>query len=288
MLPEVGGYVGGAFVFAAALVLLGPRWDTIPRALQITLLAIPAALLIAAALVIALTAPDGWAPRAGAVPAARRRVVAVLLVVGAVLGAGAAAVIAGPDAADRAAFPTAAALLLGAYTFCRTIVTHLALLLSSVLTVATWIAWAAHQLAEIENPSVAIGVGLTLLGLGWLIASVTGLLDERAVGVIAACAVIFAAAQILANGGESTAAAAAGYLLLVLLAVGGLLGYVRTRMVGLLVVGVAALATVVPQAVLDFTNGAIGAGGALLLVGLSIIGASVLGFRLRHGDPPAR
>lgn len=101
-----------------------------------------------------------------------------------------------------------------------------------------------------------------------------------------ACAVAFLAAEILAVGGESTAAAVAGYLLLAVLAAGGLVGYVRTRLIGLLVVGVVALAVVVPQAVLDLTDGAIGAGGALLLVGMSVIGASVLGFRLRRGGSP--
>jgi hypothetical protein len=56
-----------------------------------------------------------------------------------------------------------------------------------------------------------------------------------------------------------------------------------------LVVGVVALATVVPQAVIDYTDGALGAAGALLLSGLSIVGASVLGLRLHReaaGPPP--
>jgi len=51
------------------------------------------------------------------------------------------------------------------------------------------------------------------------------------------------------------------------------------------VVGVVALATVVPQAVIDYTGGALGAAGALLVVGLSIVGASVIGLRLRHEVP---
>lgn len=282
VLPEVGGYIGGAFVVAAALVLLGPRWDTLSRPLQISVLMVPGLLLVIAAVVLAMTTPGGWRPRAATRPAPRRRVVAVLLVVAAVLIAGAAAVLAGPDLADRAMTATATILLLGGYAFCPTVVTHLALLLCGVLTVGTWTAWTVQQLTDSENPSVAIGVAMALLAGGWLIASVGGLLAERAVGVLGACAVAFGAAEILALGGESTPAAVAGYLLLGLLAVGGLVGYVRTRMIGLLVVGVVALAVVIPQAVLDFTDGAIGAGGALLLVGLSIIGASVLGFRLRR------
>jgi hypothetical protein len=281
VLPEVGGYVGGAFVVAAILVLVGPRWDTMSWALQIALFAVPAVVLIAAALAIALGAGE-WSP-VGEAPAARRRVVAVLLVVGAALGAGAAAVIAAPDSADRAALTTASALLAGGYLFCRSALTHLALLAAGAGMVVSWTAWSARELTSNDNSAVAVGIALAAYACGWLIAAASGLFVERAIGVVGACALAFAAAEILVVGGEPIWAVATGYLVLALIAAGGLVGYVRTRMIGLLVVGVVALATVVPQAVLDFTNGAIGAGGALLLIGLSIIGASVLGFRLRRG-----
>jgi hypothetical protein len=210
-------------------------------------------------------------------------VVAVLLTVGAALGAGAVAMAVGPDAADRAMFTTAAALLLGAYAFCRNALIHLTALFCCAFAVVSWTAWWAHQVSGTENASVAVGIALAVLGAAWMVASITGFLDERQVGVLAASAVLFAAAETLAVGGVSAIATAAGYLLLTLLAIGGFVGYVRFRFVGLLVVGVVALATVVPQAVIDYTNGAIGAGGGLMLIGLSIIGASVLGFRLRRG-----
>ncbi len=285
MLPEIGGYIGGVFVIAATAVLVGPYWETIPRLLQVLLFAVPAALLFAAAVLIALAAPGGWNPRAGRVPTARRRVVAVLLIAGAVLGGGAAAVLADTGAADRVAFAGASVLLLAAYAFCRTALIQLAALLSCVFAVESWTAWAAHQLTGTLNPSVPIGAALCGLAVVWYAASVVGLIEERRLALVAACAVVFAAAEILAIGGESPGAVAAGYLLLALLAAGGLVGYLRTGLTGLLVVGVVALATVVPQAILEYTNGALGAGGALLVVGLSIIGASVLGFRLRRGEP---
>lgn len=287
VLPEVGGYVGGAFVLAAALVLVGPRWDTLSRTLQISVLIVPAVLLLAAALLISQTSPGGWTPQAGTVPAARRRAVAVLWIVATILGAAGAGVIAGPDAADRVASATAAIMMLGGYAFCRTALTQSALLLSCAFTVISWTVWSARELTGTENASVLIGVALAVLAAGWLVAAGTGLLAERAIGLVGGCAVAFAAAEILAVGGGSPVPTAAGYLLLLLLSAGGLFEYVRTRMIGLLVVGVAALATLVPQAILDYTNGAIGAGGALLLIGLSIIGASVMGFRLRGGRPAA-
>lgn len=135
----------------AALVLLGPQWKSIPRALQIALFAVPAALLIVAALIIALSAGDRT-PVSGA-PAARRRVVAVLLVVGSALGAAAAAVIAGPDSADRAAMTTAFALLLGGYRLCRSMLTHLSILVSGAGMVVSWTVWVTREFTATESPS---------------------------------------------------------------------------------------------------------------------------------------
>jgi len=105
----------------------------------------------------------------------------------------------------------------------------------------------------------------------------------------------FIGAEILATasdrGGPNAVANAVGYILLGVPAIAGLVGFVRTRYVGVLAVGVIAPATVVPQAVIDHTNGALGAVAALLLVGLSIVGASLVGLRLHstphHNDRPA-
>jgi hypothetical protein len=112
---------------------------------------------------------------------------------------------------------------------------------------------------------------------------VAGWFDERRLGLMAAYVVGFAAAEIVVAGSGSNLVANAGYLVLAGLAICGFVGYARTRFVGHLVAGVVALATVIPQAVLDYTDGAFGAGGALLLVGLSIVGASLIGFRVRRG-----
>ena len=282
ILPEVGGYVGAAFVVAATAVLVGPHWDELSRTAQVLLFAVPAALLIGAGTLIAGNAPSGWSPHAGRVAAGRRRVVAVLLTVGAGLGAAAAGVASGEDAADRAALTAGAVLLIGAYPFCRSALTHLATLAAVALATVTWTAWWAHDRWEVENPSLAVGLVLGVLAAGWAAATMAGWFDERRLGTMGAYAVGFVAAEILAGGNESSLVATAGYLVLAGLAICGFVGYVRTRFVGHLVAGVVALATVIPQSVLDYTNGAFGAGGALLLVGLSIVGASLIGFRVRR------
>jgi hypothetical protein len=71
-----------------------------------------------------------------------------------------------------------------------------------------------------------------------------------------------------------------------LVALAGIAGYLWTRKVAVLVVGVVALATAVPQVVTHYAGGTLEAGGVLLVTGLSIIGASVLGLLL-HRSPPA-
>jgi hypothetical protein len=86
-------------------------------------------------------------------------------------------------------------------------------------------------------------------------------------------------------GAETVVAAdneSLGYLLLGLLAAAGLIEYLRTRELSALGVGAVALAVVVPQAVIDYTEGSFGAAGGLLVSGLSIVAVSVLASRLRR------
>lgn len=294
VLPEVGGYVGAAFVLAAALVLAVPRWDDFSQASQIAILAIAALLSISAALTVALSTPGGWSVHARARLGARRRLVAVLLSVGIAAAVGAVAVLASPDTAERAAATTAAILAIAAYLFCRIPLLHLAVLGSLAITSQAWLVslvptvlgdWTPEGTDVVSGPEVAIGISLVVIATAWAALAILGILDERQLGLVSAGALFFIGAENLATisytAGPDALVNATGYVLLGLLAVAGLIGYVRTRYVGVLAVGVIALATVVPQAVIDYTNGALGAAGALLLVGLSIVGASLVGVRLR-------
>ena len=117
--------------------------------------------------------------------------------------------------------------------------------------------------------------------LVWLGLTLAGVLAEAALGLTVAGVAAFVGGEAVALGDR---AEWAGFVVLAVVAVAGLAGYVRTRHVGVLVVGVVALATVVPQAVVHYTDGELGAAGALLVTGLSILGASVLGLRLRSAS----
>lgn len=292
LLPEVGGYVGGAFVLAAALVLAGPRWDDLGRVGQLLVLGVPSLLVVAAAVVVMRTTPGGWRVHAGPEGGSRRRLVAVLLLVGIALAIGFVAVLAGPDDDGRAAATFAAVGSIAGYLVCRIAVLQLAALLSLAVAAVSWLVWAVptDEGDPYGGPPatvVAVGIALCLIAVGWALLALRGVLDERHLGLVASGVLFFVGAQVLATGSGRPGVTGAGYLLLALLAAAGLVGYVRTRYLGVLAVGVVALAVVVPQAVIDYTNGALGAGGALLLVGLSIVVASVLGLRLRTGGKPA-
>ena len=299
VLPEVGAYVGAAFVMAAALVLAIPRWDDFSHSGQVAILGISALVFIGAALAVALSTPGGWSAHARAGLGARRRLVSVLLVIGIAAAVGAVVVITDPGPA----VPTTAAILaVAGFAFCRTPLLHLAALGSLAVTSSAWLDWAIPTVLGdpwvpggqevISGPEVAIGLSFVVIAAVWAFLAIKGVLDERHLGLVSAGALFFIGAEILATATATDRAWAngAGYILLGLLAVAGLVGYVRTRYVGVLAVGVIALATVVPQAVIDYTNGALGAAGALLLIGLSIVGASLVGVRLRstsrHKDRP--
>jgi hypothetical protein len=292
VLPEVGGYVGAAFVVAAALVLAIPRWDDFGHSGQVAILGIPALVFIGAALVVALSTPGGWSVHARAGLGARRRLVSVLLAIGIAAAVGAVVVITAPGPADLAAPTTAAILAVAGYVFCRTPLLHLAALGFLAATSSVWLNWAIPTVLgdrwvpggrEVIGPEMAIGLSFTVIAAVWGLLAIKGVLDERHLGLVSAGALFFVGAEMLATdtATERAWANGAGYILLGLLAVAGLVGYVRTRYVGVLAVGVIALATVVPQAVIDYTDGALGAAGALLLIGLSIVGASLVGVRLR-------
>ena len=302
VLPEVGAYVGAAFVMAAALVFAIPRWDDLSHSGQVAILGISALVFIGAALAVALSTPGGWSVHARAGLGTRRRLVSLLLAIGVAAAVGAVLVITAPGPADLAAPTTAAILAVAGYALCRTSLLHLAALGSLAVTSSAWLDWAIPTVLGdpwipggrevISGPEVAIGLSFVVIAAVWALLAIKGVLDERHLGLVSAGALFFIGAEILATDTATDRAWAngAGYILLGLLAVAGLVGYVRTRYVGVLAVGVIALATVVPQAVIDYTNGALGAAGALLLIGLSIVGASLVGVRLRstsrHKDRP--
>lgn len=296
VLAEVGGYVGAAFVIAAAIVFTGPRWEQLSHAAQIAVFAVPAMLALLAAVLLAQAAPGRWTPlpqddlaqeglgQEGLGP--RRRLVAALIGTGGALLAGTVAVTLPDNFADGygeaeacLSFLAACAVWALGYVFCRIALLHVGIAGAAAAALSSGIAWFYR-----EDSTAWTGAALAGLALVWAGLAAGRVLAERQLGFGVAGVLGFLGGEMLAT--ESTGSGW-GYLVLLAIAVAGLAGYVRTRMITVLVVGVAALGTVVPQAIIDYTDGALGAAGALLVTGLSIVGASVLGLRL-HREVPGR
>jgi hypothetical protein len=270
LLSEVGGYIGAAFVVAGAMALTADHWDSLSRPGQVALLALPALILLVAAVALAVSAPGGWSPDSPAGP--RRRLIGVLVLAAGGLLAGASVVYLDGPADDRV-FPLVLLAVWGiGYGVTRGSVLHLA--------TASALAWAAIALIDPWSGADLWVDGAVLVAIGviWAALTVFGGIHERNLGIAVAGALAFIGAEAMVDGDTTWL----GYLLLATLAVIGLAEYLRSRLISALGVGTVALAVVVPQAVIDYTEGSLGAGGALLVVGLTIVGVSVLGMRLHQ------
>jgi hypothetical protein len=277
LVAEIGGYVGGSFVLAAALVLVGPNWGRVGYGARIALLGVPGLVMLAAAAAVLATTVGGWPVRHRDGAGSRRRLAAALVVVGGGLVASAVTVAA--DLGYRWEpvlwFGVATAIGAAAYTALRQSFLHVA-----TASAAGGLVTAVAMSVITDYPWEAVGSGSALLALAvvWVALALAGVLAETGLGLTVAGVIAFVGGEVLALGERLEWV---GFAALAVVAVAGLAGYVRSRHVGVLVVGVGALATVVPQATVHFTNGELGAAGALLVTGLSILGASVLGLRLR-------
>jgi hypothetical protein len=282
LLAEIGGYVGATFVFGAAAVFAASAWSDLSRTARLLVFAVPALLAIAAAAAVATSVPGRWSPREAAPGSGpRRRLVATLVVLAAGLTAGAADVLLAPSGDPLIVSSAALVVLVGGYAACRSSLLHVATAFTALLT-----GFAVRDAADL--PLDAAGIGAVALGAAWAGLALARVLAERQLGLVTGAVLAFIGGESLAIGTLESGAGRlefAGYAVLGLVAVAALVGYVRLRYVGLLAAGTVALAVVVPQFVLDVTDGALGAAGALLVCGLSIGAASVVGLRLKSAAP---
>jgi hypothetical protein len=272
---EVGGYLGATFVLGGFVELAGPGWETLTRAERLLVLAGPAIALLLAALLLGATVPGGWTVRPEQGPSARRRLISSLVTLAALLSAAAVDQVATGRNALLATAGTATLVCAIGYVLCRGTVLHLWLGLTTAWTLC-------EVLDRAGVRGTGIAWGFVLAAVLWVMLVMARVLSEWTLGVVVAGTLGCCGGEALTLGRNPPL----GYLVVGALAVGGLAGYLWTRRVAVLVVGVVALATVIPETVTHYAHGALRAGGALLVTGLSIIGASVLGLLL-HRRPPA-
>ena len=248
-IAEVIGYVGGALLVAGAALVVGTSWDSFSHAGRVWLLVGVTVLLI------------------GAAVALRNRVTGVLLALGAVTG----------GLAGSVAFDTHPALAGG-----------LAALVLAVVGYAAWPALFALPVAGIACGATVVGLvdlvgfssswtggGLLLVAALWAVLVAFDVIRHRAVAVGVATALALIGAQF-------TEHAFIQYTTTLVVALVCFGCYLADRMPILLVGGVLGVTIAVPEAIWDWTAGAVNGAVLVLVAGAVLLLAGGLGLRIHR------
>jgi MFS family permease len=281
-LAELAGYVGGALVVAAGALFVADQWMDLSVGQQVGLLAGITVLLFGAGVAVGVTGGGFAALRADTQPV-RRRLASVLFTGGAVAGA-ATVVVWLSDVVDRRGMVddetwigvggslTLVVLAVVGYLFAHSLLGQAAVAVGAAYAVPLTFA----SVAEIEP--IPLGLGYLAVGLVWLLLAEKQVWREMVPGRIIGALFVVVGAQIPITAEQAWV----GYLLTLLVAVAGFAMYVGRRAWPYLAVGVVGVTLVVPEALLDWTEGSLGTAGVLLVAGVTLLGASLLGLRLRQ------
>jgi hypothetical protein len=282
-LAELAGYVGAALVVAAGALFVADQWMDLSVGRQVALLAGITVVLFGAGVAVGVTGGGFGALRADTQPV-RRRLASVLLTGGAV--AAAATVVTWlVDVVERRGTEMTEGSWIGVGGSLTLIVLAVAgyVLAHSVLgqvAVAVGFAYLVpltlDSLREIE--SIPLGLAYLTVGLAWLLLAEKQVWRETVPARIVGALFVVVGAQIPVASDQAWV----GYLLTLLVAVAGFAMYVARRAWPYLAVGVVGVTLAVPEALLDWTEGSLGTAGVLLVAGVTLLGASLLGLRLRQ------
>lgn len=280
-LAEIGGYAGSALVVAAAFLFFLQTWATLSPTGRSVILGLITVALLGSAALVAFVAGDWRGLRAG-VAEARRRLVGTLTVAGAGTAAFAVGTWVlhqqGPGAADttsvNAGLAVALVVLVAGYALAPLVLTHLALAAVSMALVLNLLG----ELAEGRTTGAwATAAGLITLGVVWLVLAERGVLREQTVGrLVGAALTVFGSQSLL----ELQDVWPAWTLTFVLAAALFALYWWRSDW-PYLAVAVVGLTVSVTEAVIDWTEGSVGAGGGVLAAGLTLLAASGAAFVIR-------
>ncbi|QUH05161.1 DUF2157 domain-containing protein [Saccharopolyspora erythraea] len=273
---EVLGYIGGALVLGGASLLVGMSWEDLTRPGRVGLLAAATLVLAVAGLVIA-GGPRGARAFAGQAPSPRGRIVGVLFALGACTAA--LAVGSGLDAYESLAATTTGLLaaLLG-----YAVVRGVPLL---VVAIGFSIGVVTSAAGEWFNDSTPLTTtALVALGAVWTALAVAGVLRYRHTALGAGVVIAMAGSQYPMSSEQPWW----GYGLTLLIALACFAAYLVERAAVLLVLGVVGVTVSVPEAVWDWTGGALSGPLVVLLVGVVFLAAGGIGLRLRRNPPPLR
>jgi hypothetical protein len=248
-IAEVVGYVGGALLLAGAALVVGTSWDSFSHAGRVWLLIGVTVVLI------------------GAAVALRNQVTGVLLALGAATG----------GLAGSVAFDTHPALAGG-----------IAALVLAAAGYAAWPAVFALLVAGIAGGSMVIGLvdlvgytpswtggGLLLLAAIWGVLVAFDVIRHRAAGAGIAAALALIGAQFP----EHAFIQYSTTLVVALVCFGW---YLADRMPILLIGGVIGVTIAVPEAIWDWTGGAVNGAVLVLIAGAVLLLAGGIGLRIHR------
>lgn len=281
LLVEIAGYVGGALVIASVGLFLAQQWADFSETVQVAVLAAIAVLLTVAGLVVARVA-GGHAEMLRGDDEVRRRLSSALLTAAGVAAAFTVGrlidITASETYRDWPAFLggiTAIVLVLAAYRYVPSLLGQAAVVFSVFVT--TMSGWSLVDFAS--DGSLWQGLTIMVVGALWVLVAETGGWVEALAGrAIGAGLALFGAQMTVFEGSQNNL----GYALMLAVAVAAFVLYMRTVAWPYLVVGVAGITLVVPEAVIDWTGDSLGPAGGVLVAGLTLLAASLAGFRMRQ------
>lgn len=267
---EVLGYVGGALVLGGASLVVGMSWDDLARAARVALLAAATLALIGTGVGIA-GGPREVRAFADREPSPRTRITGVLFV----LASCTAALAVGSAVHVDGSLPaTATGLLVAVLGYAAT--RGLPALVAALgFSVGVCLAAVYEWFAVTTTP---LTVGLVALGALWAGLATAGALRHRRAALGGGVLIALVGAQQPVGTGQPWW----GYGLTLLIAVLCFGAYLYARSPVLLALGVLGVTVAVPEAVWDWTDGALSGPVTVLLVGVVFLAASAAGWRLRR------
>jgi len=281
-LVEVVAYLGGALVLAAGSLFLVEQWGSLGFTARTALIAVVAVVLAAAG--VAIVRSGGPVDVHDPGHDVRRRLGGTLLV-GATVAAGFLTGHTLDHYTEQGSFPSiywptvlgAVVVVLGSVAAYRLAPTAVALL--GMLGGAVTADMGVMDGIDVGSDGDVIGLSLLTVAVVWLALTERGVFHERTVARTLGVILALVGAQVPVLDGTH---AWLGYLLTAAVAVVGIGVYLRRTAWPYLAVAVLAVTLVVPEAVSDWTEGSLGAVGGVLVAGITLLGASLAGYRLRE------
>jgi hypothetical protein len=277
-LAEVLGYVGGGLMLGGAVLLASTSWQQLsPGARGVVLLVVALVLLFAGVAVAGgLREVLGLARGPASV---RRRIVGVLFALSSIPAALATTELVAPHGADHWSDLASAVVGLMVAVGSYVVLSSAPQLVAGVVFSGLALHSAIGDVFGWGEPASAIG--FLALGVVWSVLTATGWVRETSLGWSAGAALCLLGAHEPGIG----VWAPWSYCLTIAVALVAFTIYVRARTTVLLAAGVVGVVVAVPEAIWDWTGGALGGPLIVLITGAVLLAAGGAGLRVhRHGQ----